>query len=43
MEKLNIPTDRAQTADEKNGIIGLVIRFIPRVTVINISKGANCL
>ena len=43
MEKLNIPTDRAQRADEKNGIIGLVIRFFPRVTVINISKGANYL
>ena len=35
MQKLNISTDRAQRVDEKNGIIGLVIKFIPRVIFIH--------
>ena len=32
MQKLNIPTDRAQRLDEKNGIICLAIVFTPGVT-----------
>ena len=31
MEKWHIPTDTAQRADEKNGVISLVILFTPRV------------
>ena len=42
MQKLNISTDRAQRLDEKNRIIGLIIKFIPRVIFINISKSAYC-
>ena len=33
MQNLNIPTDRTQRLDEKNGIIRLVM-FTPRVMVI---------
>ena len=40
MQKRNIPMDRAQRVDEKNGAICLVM-FIPRVTVIKISKMAQ--
>ena len=40
MQKLNISTDRAQRLDEKNRIIGLIIKFIPRVIFINISRSA---
>ena len=40
MQKLNIPTDRAKRVDEKNGVICLVIMFIPRGMVIKISKMA---
>ena len=43
MQKLNISTDRAQRLDGKNRIIGLIIKFIPRVIFINISKSAYCL
>ena len=32
-QKLNIPTDRAQKVDEKNGVVCLVIMFAPRVIV----------
>ena len=42
MQKLNISTDTAQRLDEKNRIIGLIIKFIPRVIFINISKSAYC-
>ena len=38
MQKWNIPTDRTQKADEKNGVICLVIMFTPRVMVIKMSK-----
>ena len=43
MQKLNISTDRAQRLDEKNRIIGLIIKFIPRLIFINISKSAYSL
>ena len=32
--------DRAQKADEKNGVISLVIMFTPRVMVIKMSSGS---
>ena len=35
--------DRAQRADEKNGVIYLVIMFTPRVMVIKMSKMAHFL
>ena len=31
MQKWNIPTDRSQRVDEKNGVVCLVIMFTPRV------------
>ena len=31
MQKRNIPADRAQRVDEKNGVIYLVIMFTPRL------------
>ena len=34
-------TDRAQRIDEKNGNIGLVIMFTPRVRVFKMSEIAN--
>ena len=34
-------TNRAQTVNEKNGVIGLVTMFTPRVTVIKMSKIAD--
>ena len=37
MQKLNIPTDRAWRADEKNGI-NLVIMVISRVMIIKMSR-----
>ena len=40
LQKWNIPTNRAQRVDEKNGIICLVIVFTPRVMVIKMSKMA---
>ena len=36
MQKWNVPTDRAQRVDEKNGIVCLIIR----VTVIKMSRMA---
>ena len=41
MQKWNISTDRAQRADEKNGVICLVIMFTPGVMVIKMSKIAH--
>ena len=41
MQRQNIPTDRAQRVDGKNGVICLVIMFTPRVMVIKISKMAH--
>ena len=38
MYKLNIPTDRAQRVDEKNGVICLVIMFTRRDRVIKMSQ-----
>ena len=32
MQKCNIPTDRAQSVDEKNGVICLVIMFTSGVS-----------
>ena len=43
MQKWNIPTDRAQRVDGKNGISCLVIMFTPRVMVIKMSKMAHFL
>ena len=41
MQKLNIPMDRAQRVDEKNGVICLVIMFTPRVMLFKMSNIAN--
>ena len=38
MQKRNIAIDRAQTIDEKNGVICLVVMYTPRVMVIKMSK-----
>ena len=38
IQKLNISADRAQTVNEKNGVICLVTMFTPRVTVIKMSQ-----
>ena len=38
MQKWNIQTDRAQTVDEKNGVIYWIIMFTGRVMVIKMSK-----
>ena len=38
-QKSNIPTDRGQRADEKNGFIFLVIMFTRGVMVIKMSNG----
>ena len=37
LEIKKIPKDRAQSVDEKNGVICLVIRFTPRVMVFKMS------
>ena len=36
------PVDKAWRADEKNGVILLVITFTPRVMVIKMSKNGSC-
>ena len=38
MQKWNIPTDKAQRVDEKNGVIRLVILFTPRVMIKKCQK-----
>ena len=38
MQNLNVPTDRAQLAAEKNGVIYLVVMFTLRVMVMKMSK-----
>ena len=43
MQKLDIPTDRAQRLDEKNRIICLAIVFTPGVMVTGMSKMAQFL
>ena len=43
MEKWNIPKDRSQRVDKKNGVVSLVIMFAPRVMVIKMSKMAHFL
>ena len=43
MQKWNIPTDRVQRVDGKNGVICLVIMFAPWVMVIKVSKMAHFL
>ena len=43
MQKWNIPTDRAQIVDGKNGFVCPVITFTPRVMVIKMSKMAHFL
>ena len=42
-QKWNLPTDEAQSADEKNGVIFLVIMFTPGVMIIEMLKMAYCL
>ena len=41
MQKWNIPTDRVQRADKKNGVICLVIMFTPGTGIIKVSKMAQ--
>ena len=41
MQKWNIPMDRTQRVDEKNGVICLVIMFTSGVMVIKMSKIPN--
>ena len=41
MQKWNIPTDRAQKRDTKNGVICLVMMSTPGVMVIKMSKMAH--
>ena len=41
IKKWNIPTDRSEKGDEKNGVICLVIMFTLTVKVFKISKMAN--
>ena len=43
MQKWNIPTDRAQRVDEKNGVICLVILLTPGFMVIKMPKMAHFL
>ena len=43
MQKWNIATDRAQNANDKNGVISLVIMFTSRVMVIKIPIVAHVL
>ena len=43
MYKWNIPTDRAQRVDEKNGVICLVTMHTSGVMVIKIAKMADFL
>ena len=38
MQERNIPTDKTQRVDEKNGVIYLVIIITPGVMVIKMSK-----
>ena len=41
MQKWNIPTDRTQRVDEKNGVVCLIIMFTHRVMVIKMSKNGS--
>ena len=41
MLKWNIPTNKAQRIHEKNGILCLIIKFSPRVTVIKVLQIAQ--
>ena len=41
MQTWNIPTDKAQRVDGKNGVTCLVIMFTPRAMVIKMSKMAH--
>ena len=43
MQKWNMPTDKVQTVDGKNGVICLVIMVTPQVMVIKMSKMAQFL
>ena len=38
MRKLNIPTEQAQRADSKNGVICPAVMFTPRAMVVKLSK-----
>ena len=41
MQKRNISMQKAQAVDEKNEVICLVMKFTPRVMVIEMSKMAH--
>ena len=41
MQQWNIQIDRAWRVDQKNGVIFLVIKFVPRVMVIKMSKNGS--
>ena len=41
MQKRNISMHKAQAVDEKNEVICLVMKFTPRVMVIEMSKMAH--
>ena len=43
MQKWNIPMDRAQRVDEKNGLLCKFIMFAPEVMVVKISNMAHLL
>ena len=43
MQKLDIPTDRAQRVDKKNRVICLIIMFAPGVMVIKMLNMAHFL
>ena len=43
MQKWNIPTNKAQRVNEKNGVIYLAITFTPRVVVIEMLRMAHFL
>ena len=43
MPKWNIPTDRADRVDEKNGVICLIITLIPGVIFIKMSQMVHVL
>ena len=42
MQKVNITMNRAQSGDEKNGVICLFIMFTSKIIVIKMSRMADC-
>ena len=43
MQKRNVSTDKAQRVYEKDGVICLITRFIPRIMVIKMTEMAHIL